>query len=664
MLILHIAVPAPLYHHFDYLAPDDIDPAALKPGIRLRVPWRKSEAIGVLLSVSRTSEIETKKLKKIIEILDEMPVFPEKLLALIQFSSSHYHYPIGEVFDAAMPSLLRQGRVSTPHHGEGLLNILPDVPPVLSTAQEKAVQRILDKSDKFQAFLLFGVTGSGKTEVYLQVIENILKQKKQALILVPEIGLTPQTLLRFQQRFRASIVALHSGLTDRERYHAWLQALQGEADIIIGTRSAIFIPLKNPGVIIVDEEHDLSFKQQEGFRYSARDLSVMRAKFENIPVILGSATPSLESLHNAASGHYELLTLNERAGKASYPVFHLIDLKKQPVEHGLSTLLIEYIQKHLSQSGQVLVFLNRRGFSPVLICHQCGWIADCKRCDARMTLHQQPLHLQCHHCAASRAVDKICVDCGAQQLFPLGAGTERIEEVLQTYFPKIPVVRIDRDTTRKKGALADKLAKIQTGEPCLLVGTQMLAKGHHFPAVTLSVILNVDSGLFSTDFRGEERTAQLILQVAGRAGRVEKPGEVILQTWHPEHPLLRTLLEKGYTAFSDLALQERQKAGFPPYQFFALVRAEAVQLDTSTVFLTEIKKLLSMQFKDNNVTLLGPIPAPMQKKAGKHRSQLLLQSSQRKHLRSYLDYLTYHLAQLKHKSHVRWSIDIDPAEMF
>lgn len=663
MHILRLAIPTPLYHYFDYIVPDDIDISQLKPGIRVRVPWRKSEAIGILLSTSLSSEVDIKKLKNIIEILDKTPLFPESLLSLIKFSSDYYHYPIGEVFAAAMPVRLRQGKSAEyklPKNADG---ILPEMAPVLSQAQEEAVQKILEIPNCFQAFLLFGVTGSGKTEIYLQVIANILEQKKQALVLVPEIGLTPQTISRFQKRFPVSIAVLHSGLTDKQRHHAWLQALNGDAQIIIGTRSAIFTPMKNPGVIIVDEEHDVSFKQQEGFRYSARDLSIVRAQLENIPVILGSATPSFESLHNVHTQRYQLLELPERAGNAVHPTFSLIDLKKQPTPHGLSSLLIDQIQKHLDQNSQVLVFLNRRGFSPTLICHQCGWISNCKRCDARMTLHQQPYHLQCHHCGASRAVDRSCLDCGAQNLSPIGSGTERIEEVLQTYFSKTKIIRIDRDTTRKKGSLEDKLEEIHTGEPCILVGTQMLAKGHHFSEVNLSVILNADSGLFSSDFRGIERTAQLILQVAGRSGRMEKPGEVILQTYHPEHILLKVLLDQGYKKFAELALKERESAGFPPYQFLTLIRAEANQIEDSMGFLFEIKKLLHHHVKDNKILLLGPIPAVMQKKAGKHRAQLLLQSSQRKWLKNNLNYLIENLSQLKHKSRVRWSIDVDPVEM-
>lgn len=668
-LILHVAVPAPLYQTFDYLAPAGCDASQLKPGIRIKIPWRQNQIIGILLAVSETSSVKSTKLKAAIAILDDTPLFSPALLTLIQFAAAYYHYPIGEVFAAALPTLLRQGRETEYRHHDAIFEALPETVPLLTLniAQQHAVKAILKDINIFKAFLLFGVTGSGKTEVYLQVIAEVLAHQKQALILVPEIGLTPQTVMRFQQRFPVNIAVLHSGLTDRERHNAWLQAKNGDAKIIIGTRSAIFTPLFNPGVIIIDEEHDLSFKQQEGFRYSARDLAIMRAQLEKIPIILGSATPSLESLHNAKLQRYKLIMLPERAGAAVHPNFYIIDMRKQAVKNHLSPLLLTAIQKHLDQKNQVLIFLNRRGYAPTVQCHQCGWVASCKRCDARMTLHQQPSYLlQCHHCGATRPVDKSCADCEATQLFPLGSGTERIEQALQNYFPDIPIIRIDRDTTRLKGQLENKLATIHQGESSILIGTQMLAKGHHFTEVSLAAILNIDSGLYSADFRGAERTAQLITQVAGRAGRVEKPGDVILQTYHPEHPLLKILLDQGYEKFAGAALIEREAAGLPPYQSLALIRAEAIKSDIALDFLTEIKIILQSyeSFGKNTIIILGPVSAPMQKRAGKHRAQLLLQAIHRKDLKNNLEQLTQHLNQLKNKQRVRWSIDVDPQEIF
>ncbi|HEV2613745.1 MAG TPA: primosomal protein N' [Gammaproteobacteria bacterium] len=661
MFILQVAVPTPLYRLFDYIAPDNFTAENFKPGLRVKIPWRDSTLTGILLSTSDKSSINPKKLKQAEEILDTESLFSESILKLIIFAADYYHYPIGEVFAAALPTLLRQGRSTEYKHHAFEFESLPEVPLVLTGHQKIAVDKIISELNNFKPFLLFGVTGSGKTEVYLQIISEVLKQNKQALILVPEIGLTPQTVMRFQMRFPVIISVLHSGLTDSERHSAWLQAKNGDAKIVIGTRSAVFASLKNPGVIILDEEHDLSFKQQEGFKYSARDLGVLRAQFESIPIVLGSATPSLESLHNVESKRYELLTLPERAGEAVHPSFILIDLKKQAAPKGLSIALLESIQKHLKDNNQVLVFLNRRGYSPTLICHHCGWIATCRQCDANMTIHNSPSHLQCHHCGASRPVDRKCLECHSTSLAPLGTGTERIEENLKEYFPETPIIRIDRDSTRKKGSLEKKLANVHEGEACILVGTQMLAKGHHFKNVTLAVILNADSGLFSSDFRGSERTAQLILQVAGRSGRAEKPGEVILQTYHPEHSLLNILLNSGYEDFAKNLLKEREEAQLPPYHFMAMIRAEGLKIELVIEFLNQIKTYLN---KDNAVFALGPLPAPMQKKAGKHRGHLLLQSNNRSNLKRVLNQLTSHLSEIKSKQNVRWSIDVDPMELF
>ena len=665
-VIFQVAVFVPLYGHFDYLAPKNISLdklQSLKPGIRVKIPWINREVTGVLLRISDKSEVSIKKLKTVIDIIDEIPLFPDSILELINFSSHYYHHPIGEVFEAAMPTILRQGKSA--NYREGYteeFEELPEAAFVLNPHQSDCVAKILNKLETFETFLLFGVTGSGKTEVYLQVIEQVIAQHKQALVLVPEIGLTPQTVARFEKRFLVKISVLHSGLTDRERHDSWMQARNGDVAIIIGTRSAIYTPLKHPGIIIIDEEHDLSFKQQEGFRYSARDLAVLRGKLENIPVVLGSATPSLESYYQAISQKYQLLKLPERAGAAVFPIVSLMDMKKQSKlkESTISFELQNLIQRHLNAKGQVLVFLNRRGFAPLLICNQCGWMAACKRCDAKMTLHQRPAYLQCHHCLSVQPVDKICRECQHTTLSTIGIGTQRLEEDLQQSFPNVSIIRIDKDTTKKKGSLTSKLAQIQQGQPCILIGTQMLAKGHHFPKVSLSVIMNIDSGLFSSDFRGIERTAQLILQVGGRAGREDKQGEVVLQTYHPEHLLLNTLLEKDYEIFAKEALKERCEAGFPPYQFFALIRAESVDIESTMNFLTDLKSVMG----SNNIQLLGPIPAPMQKKSGKHRAQLLLKSKQRTHLIAQLDNLIQKQSELKYRSKVRWSIDVDPQEMF
>ena len=539
-------------------------------------------------------------------------------------------------------------------------HLLKEAPLTLNTEQSTALKKITSQQG-FNAFLLDGITGSGKTEVYLQAIHHYLKQNLQALILVPEIGLTPQTVHRFQSRFRVPVAVLHSGLTDKQRFDAWAQATQGEAPIVIGTRSAIFTPLKSPGIIILDEEHDSSFKQQEGFRYSARDLAVVRAHAEQIPIILGSATPSLESLQNCVLNRYQHLTLKTRAGNANAPDFQLLDIKKQPLNNGLSAALLEAIRTHLSQGTQVLVFINRRGFSPSLICHDCGWLAECRRCDARMTLHHSPAHLHCHHCDSQRPVPKQCDHCGSQDLKPVGAGTERTEQTLAGLFPDTPVIRVDRDSTSRKGAMSKIMDKVNTGAPCILVGTQMLAKGHHFPKVTLVAILDADAGLFSTDFRGMERTAQMIIQVAGRAGRAEHPGSVILQTHHGDHPLLTLLTTQGYEKFALEELTQRQKFQLPPFCYLAIIRAEATQSGRAEAFLQSMREQ-QINFPES-IQWSGPFPSPMEKKAGVFRAQLLLSATNRPLLQNTLSRLCLLLTDHPLANRVRWSIDVDPYDL-
>ncbi|MFW1676550.1 primosomal protein N' [Pontibacter sp. JAM-7] len=551
------------------------------------------------------------------------------------------------------------------HHAHATVDILRQPSLALNDEQQTALDSIRQEAG-FSVSLLDGVTGSGKTEVYLQAIEHILHKGLQALILVPEIGLTPQTIARFKARFNVPVVALHSGLTDRQRLDGWLKARDGQARIIIGTRSAIFTPMAKPGIIIIDEEHDTSFKQQDGFRYSARDLAVYRGRMEHIPVVLGSATPALESLHNALEGRYHWLKLTQRAGNSAPPSFELLDIRQQTLSDGLSAILIDKIRQHLQQQTQVLVFLNRRGFAPSLMCHACGWIADCRRCDANLTLHRQPPRLHCHHCDQQHPIPQHCPQCNSTELQPVGAGTERTEQTLQALFPKTPILRVDRDSTQRKDAMQNIMHQVQQGDPCILLGTQMLAKGHHFPRVTLVAIINADGGLFSADFRGMERTAQLILQVAGRAGRADHPGQVIMQTHHADHPMLQSLVAQGYDAFATLELQQRHQAQLPPYCHYALLRAEATQRGRAEAFLAAVRQQFA-SFPNTETApcqWLGPLPSPMEKRGGMFRAQLLLQANQRKPLHQILsqlsEYLEHHLEARK----VRWSIDVDPIDTF
>lgn len=541
----------------------------------------------------------------------------------------------------------------------------PELP--LNTEQRAAYEAIRSGFGSFHASLLAGVTGSGKTEVYLQLIRETLQAGKQALVLIPEINLGPQTLARFEQRFNARIALLHSAVNDRDRLDAWLAARDGEADIIIGTRSALFTPMKNPGLIIIDEEHDGSYKQQEGLRYHARDLALVRARQEDIPIVLGSATPSLESLHNAYTGRYALLRLNQRAGGAQQPRFLRLDVKSRPLDSGISGPMQQAIGQTLAAGQQVLVFLNRRGFAPTLLCHDCGWLSECTRCDARMTVHQRSGELRCHHCGHVERVPRNCPACGKVDLRPVGAGTERAEERLAILFPDFPVLRVDRDSTSRKDAMNQLFATIQKGQPCILVGTQMLAKGHHFPRVTLVSILDADGGLFSGDFRASERMAQLIVQVAGRAGRAEEPGKVIIQTHLADHPLLIQLTEQGYFAFAEQALSERRAAGLPPFSHLALLRAEAHKPGQAEGFLdqacSEAERLLR-EMALGGIELLGPVPAPMERRAGRYRAQLLVQANARAPLHKLLATWLLALENMPSGRQVRWSLDVDPVDLY
>lgn len=541
----------------------------------------------------------------------------------------------------------------------------PELP--LNPEQRSATEAIRSGLDSFNAFLLAGVTGSGKTEVYLQLIRETLEAGKQALVLIPEINLGPQTLARFERRFNARIALLHSAVNDRERLDAWLAARDGEADIIIGTRSALFTPMKNPGLIIIDEEHDASYKQQEGLRYHARDLALVRARQENIPIVLGSATPSLESLQNAHAGRYAMLRLTQRAGGAQAPRFLRLDIKSRPLDSGISGPMQQAIGQTLAAGQQVLVFLNRRGFAPTLLCHDCGWFSECPRCDARMTVHQRSRELRCHHCGHVERQPSNCPKCAHVDLRPVGAGTERAEDRLATLFPNVPVLRVDRESTSRKDAMQNLFNTINKGEPCILIGTQMLAKGHHFPRVTLVSILDADGGLFSADFRASERMAQLIVQVAGRAGRAEEPGKVIIQTHLADHPLLVQLTEQGYFAFADQALSERRAAGLPPFCHLALLRAEAHKPGQAEGFLddacTEAEHLLG-ELNLSGIELLGPVPAPMERRAGRYRAQLLLQANARAPLHQLLNYWLAALEKMPAGRAVRWSLDVDPIDLF
>ena len=531
--------------------------------------------------------------------------------------------------------------------------------PMLTPDQEQAVSAILSRLGQFQVWLLHGITGSGKTEVYLRIIEQILRQGGQALVLVPEINLTPQLEARFLARFPATCqVSLHSRLSAGERLRHWSLAQSGRAQIVLGTRLALFTPMPKLMMIVVDEEHDSSFKQQDGLRYSARDMSVARGKQAGIPVVLGSATPALETYYNAINGRYQLLELPARAvSDAALPAIRCIDVSRAKLIDGLSEPLIEALRARLERGEQSLVFINRRGFAPVMRCGQCGWISTCHRCSSRLVVHLRERRLRCHHCGHESRIPPTCPDCGNADLAPLGQGTQRLEETLGNLFPAARILRVDRDSARRKHALPEMLERIHAAEVDIVIGTQLLAKGHDFKMLTLVGVVNADGALYSADFRASERLFAQLMQVAGRAGRDALPGEVLIQTQFPTHPLFQALIRHDYKGFAENLLTERKQAEFPPYCHQALLRAEAAQMETALAFLRKAKACAPAHF---NVSLFDPVPAQMARLAGMERAHLLVQAASRGALQAFLADWNRALSGLNGR--VRWSLDIDPLE--
>lgn len=533
----------------------------------------------------------------------------------------------------------------------------------LNSDQNVVVENLAQNLGVFGAHLLEGVTGSGKTEVYLQLIAKCLRLQQQVLVLVPEIGLTPQTLQRFEARFNGSIVSLHSGLTDGARQRAWEAARDGSAHIILGTRSAVFTPIANLGLIVVDEEHDGSYKQQDGFRYSARDIAVKRAHLENCPVLLGSATPSLESIYNAREGRYQHYILPKRAGGSALPSILPVDIRKQQLWGGLSSGVIESIGETLAKGQQALLFLNRRGYAPTLQCHDCGWIAECRSCDARLTVHRRRGKLRCHHCSASQYLPKQCPTCQSRSLMTAGLGTEQTEEFLRQQFADWPIHRVDSDSMAGRDAMQLLVNEVMQGKPCILLGTQMLTKGHHFPAVSLVAILDVDSALFSTDFRGEERMAQLLTQVGGRAGRAEHPGQVILQTHYPDHPALLATVQMPYGEHARQMLETREATGMPPAGKLLMLRTDSVDAEIGEQFLLTLRQQVEARLP-TTTKLIGPLPSPMQRRAGKFRSQMLVIAPNRQTAQYAAAELVKIAQTLPVSRGMKWSIDVDPLDTF
>ena len=665
--LVAVAVPAPLYTAFDYRAGEEM---SIAPGARVRVPFGRREVVGIALEAPRQREAPARSYKTVAEVLDASALLPGDILELCRFAAEYYQHPIGETIATALPGGLRQGRAAELKPAKGTqADDATEAAPGLTAEQDAALRVLRDREargreapvEEFSVSLLEGITGSGKTELYLQRAADVLAAGRQVLVLVPEIGLTPQLGERFARRFGAGVVHYHSAMADGQRTQAWLRARAGEAQIVIGTRSALFVPLRDLGLVIVDEEHDRSFKQHEGLRYSARDLAIVRAQRARAPVILGSATPSLETLQNAHSGRYRHARLTRRVHSVAPPSIGLLDIRSRPLDHGMSGPLLEAIGRHLAVGGQALLFLNRRGYAPVLLCHDCGWQAPCRQCDARLTLHRARGRLICHHCGAEQAIPVACAACASKALMPVGQGTERIESGLRDAFPGKRVERFDSDRIRRRGELEKLLADIRSGAIQILVGTQMLAKGHDFAGLSLVGILDVDQALYGSDFRALEHVGQLVTQVAGRAGRVGQKAEVLLQTHEPNHPVLRSLIEGGYGALSQSLLAQRKTLGLPPFSYLALLRAEGPSLAQALHFLTEVREALGSA---RQVSVLGPVPAPMERLAGRYRGQLLLQSTSRAALQKLLGAAVPKLDALPAARKVRWSVDVDPVDLF
>ncbi len=717
MIILRVALDVPLPKLFDYRS-EDATRADI--GSRVLVPFGKKRLVGVIWDVATKSKVTDSRLRSIEKILRDVAPLPREWLALVEFCSGYYHGPLGEVAAAALPPRLRTGKTvplpqrdyvltpigrdalagTPPRHrrlrallerlargraseldaqASGSRNLLrrgietgwiASIEPErseprfvhaheLTSEQGQAIGILRSGLEKFRVSLLFGVTGSGKTEIYLQLIAEALARGKQVLVLVPEIALTPALEAAFRDRFPgACIVTQTSAMVELERVRGWLLAHSGRADIVLGTRLAVFTPLPRLGLVVVDEEQDASFKQREGVRYSARDLAITRAHIAGASVILCSATPSLESFHHATSGKYELVPLTRRAiDRAALPAIRLIDTRKHLSQEGIVPPLLEALATRLARGEQSLVFLNRRGYAPALACPACGWVKGCRRCSANMVVHLAAQRLRCHHCGLAEGIPRACPECGNPDLQAFGRGTQRIELLLGEKFPQARILRVDSDAVRARTRLEDLLERATHAD--ILVGTQILAKGHHFERLTLAGVLNADSGLFSSDYRASERTFAQLQQVAGRAGRANLPGEVLIQTRYPEHPLYRSLVRHDYAGFAKSVLAERREAGFPPFVFEAALRAESTDELRAQRFLRSA--IDQSPYRSASITVFDPVPMSLARLAGVERAQVLVQSRSRPHLQAFLAEWSDALYRMpSHK--VRWHLDVDPIE--
>ena len=668
MQIARVALDVPLHRFFDYRAPPGDVLTAADIGLRVRVPFGRRSCIGIIVDLPQESDFPAAQIRSIDAVLRDLPALPADWFRLSEFCAAYYQVPLGEVMLSTLPAGLR--RVDPPK--ARISRRVPKLPPPhdppqLTLEQQAALKKMADDGEGFRAYLLHGVTGSGKTEVYLRLVERALQAGRQALLLVPEINLTPQLEARVAARFpSAGLVSLHSELTEAARTRNWRAALDGSARIVLGTRLAIFTPMPELGLVIVDEEHDASFKQQDGMRYSARDVAVFRARERRVPIVLGSATPSLESWANATDSRtparYTLLTLAERAVEnARLPAVQRIDTRLEKLQDGLSGALLMAMEKRLERGEQSLVFLNRRGYAPVLTCTGCGWISHCTRCAANLVLHLADGRLRCHHCGYECRVPKACPTCGNQDIQPFGRGTQRLESVLAERFPQARILRVDRDSAKSRKQWEALVEQIHSGEADILVGTQMLAKGHDFPKLTLVGALGADAALFASDWRAPERLFAQLMQVAGRAGRAELPGEVLIQTQFPDHPLYAALVRHDYPAFAAEQLKEREQAGFPPYTYQAMLRAEAPRIADSLAFLTTARAW-PQAAEHGDVMLYDPVPMRLARRANLERAQLLVESPSRRALQRFLSEWLALLDAIKAPSKLRWHLEVDPLE--
>lgn len=712
--ILRVLIPRPVWQTYDYILVEPSSDALV--GARVRVPFGPSLVVGIVVEVTTHSE-HTGELKRVKNVVDQRPIVSEDLLKLAFWLASYYHCPIGTVIETMLPTDVLRGRainlepdfewviipqaelvefkratrqretwnllvnrgalsdqdirregiarsVLKAMEKKGLLRRKPLLPKYQfqdrgiepTKEQKRAIGNVLGSLNQFGVHVLDGVTGSGKTEVYIRVIKEVLAQGRQVLVLVPEIALTPQTANHFRERF-GSVAVLHSMRTNLQRFEIWSRVGTGEHRLVLGTRSAVFTPFKDLGLIVVDEEHDSSYKQSDSLRYSARDAAVVRASDLDVPVILGSATLSLETVVNIKRNKYCAYRLSARPGTAKLPKFQLLDIRGQNLRGGICHPLIEIIRRHLDWNGQVLVLINRRGFAVSVVCHDCGWKANCHDCDVVLTLHEQPRReLRCHHCDRHYELPDHCPDCSGNRLVPVGAATQRVVETLAEAFPGVPIRRIDRDAINTNRKLEHTFNELQLPGRCILVGTQMLAKGHHLPNVTLVAVLRADAGFFSSDFRAAERTAQLIVQVAGRAGRAEREGEVWIQTYDPDHPHLESLAKSGYAGFVETELILRRDANFPPYSHLALLRAEGSNSEEVKKFLHQVLR----EIPSNGTEKLGPVPAYIPRLNNRWRCQAALVDRSRTRLHKALGKIEK-IPPLG--SRIRWSIDVDPIDM-